>query len=157
MRPRGPRGPLPPSRCARRAFTATLGLDPSVNATACKQLLENLVARGVKPGRRRLFVTDGSKAMPAAYRLAPAEGMARLEQQASWLEADYPEAAVSLREGLAETFTVNEKARGRQPGSPDKAEAGGCPTAPQLKMPQAEQGGTRFRESACFVRPLRYH
>jgi len=120
----------------------------SENATACKQLLEDLVSRGVKPGRRRLFVIDGSKAlragvdavygqdnpvqrcrthkirnvtdhlpksvrpqvrsaMRAAYRLEPAEGMARLAQQARWLEAEYPEAAASLREGLAETFTVN--------------------------------------------------
>jgi len=120
----------------------------SENATACKALLEDLVARGIKPGRRRLFVIDGSKAlrcgieaiygtdnpvqrcrkhkvrnvtdnvpkhlkdqvkaaMRAAYRLEPSEGMARLEQQACWLEREYPGAAGSLREGLAETFTVN--------------------------------------------------
>ena len=34
----------------------------SENAAACKTLLEDVVARGVKPGRRRLFVIDGSKA-----------------------------------------------------------------------------------------------
>jgi len=38
----------------------------SENATACKRLLEDLVARGVKPGRRRLFVIDGSKALRSA-------------------------------------------------------------------------------------------
>jgi len=38
----------------------------SENAAACKALLEDLVARGVKPGRRRLFVIDGSKALRAA-------------------------------------------------------------------------------------------
>ncbi len=120
----------------------------SENAVAAKALLEDLVARGIKPGRRRLFVIDGSKAlrlavdaiygqdnpvqrcrshkirnvadhlpkhlreqvkaaMRAAYRLAAKEGMARLEQQACWLDKEYPRAAGSLREGLAETFTVN--------------------------------------------------
>jgi transposase-like protein len=38
----------------------------SENAAACRRLLEDLVARGVKPGRRRLFVIDGSKALRAA-------------------------------------------------------------------------------------------
>ncbi len=36
------------------------------NATVVKGLLEDLVARGVKPDRRRLFVIDGSKALRAA-------------------------------------------------------------------------------------------
>jgi transposase-like protein len=38
----------------------------SENAAACTALLEDLVARGLKPGRRRLFVIDGSKALRAA-------------------------------------------------------------------------------------------
>jgi transposase-like protein len=121
----------------------------SENAAACKRLLEDLVARGVKPGRRRLFVIDGSKAlraavdavygrdnpvqrcrshkvrnvldqlpkdqrdtarstMRAAYRLEPAEGKARLEQLAQWYQKDWPAAAASLREGLDETFTIND-------------------------------------------------
>ena len=121
----------------------------SENAAACKALLEDLVARGVKPGRRRLFVIDGSKAlraavdavyggdnpvqrcrahkvrnvldqlpkaqrdqakatMRAAYRLEPAEGKARLAHLAQWYEKDWPAAAASLREGLDETFTINE-------------------------------------------------
>ena len=121
----------------------------SENAAACKALLEDLVARGVKPGRRRLFVIDGSKALRAAidavygqdnpvqrcrshkvrnvldqlpkdqrdtakatlraaYRLEPAEGKARLEQLAQWYQKDWPQAAASLREGLEETFTINE-------------------------------------------------
>jgi hypothetical protein len=33
--------------------------------------------------------------------------MARLEKQAQWLEREHPDAAASLREGLAEMFTVN--------------------------------------------------
>jgi len=38
----------------------------SENAAAAQTLLEDVVARGVKPGRRRLFVVDGSKALRAA-------------------------------------------------------------------------------------------
>ena len=45
--------------------------------------------------------------MRAAFRLPAKEGMARLEKQAEWLEREYPSAAASLREGLAEMFTVN--------------------------------------------------
>jgi putative transposase len=36
------------------------------NATVVTGLLEDLVARGIGPGRRRLFVIDGSKALRAA-------------------------------------------------------------------------------------------
>ena len=120
----------------------------SENATVCTALLEDLVERGVKPDRRRLFVIDGSKAllkaidavygqenpvqrcrnhkrknvldyvpdsmketvkatMNAAYRLDSDKGMARLEELAKMLETQHPSAAASLREGLAETFTVN--------------------------------------------------
>ncbi len=120
----------------------------SENATVCTALLEDLVERGVKPDRRRLFVIDGSKAlrqaidavygqenpvqrcrnhkrknvrdqvpdsmkdtvkatMNAAYRLDSDKGMARLEELAKMLELPHPSAAASLREGLAETFTVN--------------------------------------------------
>ena len=120
----------------------------SENATVCTALLEDLVERGVKPDRRRLFVIDGSKAlrkaidavygqenpvqrcrnhkrknvldhvpdsmkdtvkatMNAAYRLDSDKGMARLEELAKMLETRHPSAAGSLREGLAETFTVN--------------------------------------------------
>jgi len=46
-------------------------------------------------------------AMRSAFRLPAKEGMVRLEKQAAWLESDYPSAAASLREGLAEMFTVN--------------------------------------------------
>jgi len=131
-------------------YKHVLGMVPgaSENAAACKALLELLVSRGVQPGRRRLFVIDGSKALRAgieavygsdnpvqrcrahkirnvldhlpkalrdqtkatlraAYRLEPAEGKARLQQQARWLEKEYPSAAGSLREGLDETFTAN--------------------------------------------------
>jgi transposase-like protein len=120
----------------------------SENAMVVQELLEDLVARGVRPGRRRLFVIDGSKAlrqgidavygsnnpvqrcrrhkernvlgylpkeeqrrmrqvMKAAWRLPASQGEARLEKEAQALEKDHPSAAASLREGLAEMFTVN--------------------------------------------------
>ena len=113
-----------------------------------KALLEDLLERGVKPDRRRLFVIDGAKAlrkaidqvygsdnpvqrcrnhkmrnvlghlpqdrheqvtaaMRAAWKLDADEGIAKLEQLAAWQERDYPSAAASLREGLAEMFTIN--------------------------------------------------
>jgi transposase-like protein len=118
------------------------------NAVVVKGLLQDLVERGVRPERRRLFVIDGSKAlrtaidavfgagnpvqrcrnhklenvvgylpdelkdqvkaaMRAAYRLDADEGIAKLKQQARWLEREYPSAATSLLEGLEETFTIN--------------------------------------------------
>ena len=47
--------------------------------------------------------------MKAAYRLSAADGIARLQAQAQWLEKPYPSAAASLREGLEETFTINRR------------------------------------------------
>jgi len=120
----------------------------SENAVVVRELLEDLGARGIRPGRRRLFVIDGSKAlrqgidavygsnnpvqrcrrhkernvlgylpkeeqvrmrqvMKAAWRLPASQGEARLEKEAQALEKDHPSAAASLREGLAEMFTVN--------------------------------------------------
>ena len=120
----------------------------SENAVVAKALLEDLVARGVKPTRRRLFVIDGSKALRtaidqvygrhnpvqrcrkhkernvlghlpkeqhhqakatlrAAWRLDAKQGMAKIDQYASWLERDWPSAAGSLREGLEEMYTIN--------------------------------------------------
>ena len=118
------------------------------NAAVVTELLEELVARGLDPKPRRLFVIDGSKAlraaigrvfgerapvqrcrnhklrnvlsylpkefkpqvasaMRAAFRLGAEEGIAKLKQQAGWLEREYPDAAASLREGLEELFTIN--------------------------------------------------
>jgi putative transposase len=120
----------------------------SENAVVAKSLLEDLVARGIKPTRRRLFVIDGSKALRtaidqvyggqnpvqrcrkhkernvlghlpqeqheqakatlrAAWRLDIKQGMAKIEQYASWLQRDWPSAAGSLREGLEEMYTIN--------------------------------------------------
>lgn len=120
----------------------------SENATTVSELLGDLVSKGVKPGRRRLFVIDGAKALRcaidqvygkespvqrcrihkirnicdhlpkdqhanakatlrAAWKLDAAEGMARVEQLARWYEKKHPSAAASLREGLAEMFTIS--------------------------------------------------
>jgi transposase-like protein len=120
----------------------------SENAEIVKSLLEELVERGVKPSRRRLFVIDGAKALRtaidqvygcenpvqrcrqhklrnvlghlpkdqhdqatstlrAAWKLDSKEGRRKLEQYAKWLERQWPSAAGSLREGLAEMFTIN--------------------------------------------------
>jgi putative transposase len=120
----------------------------SENATVATALLEDLVSRGLRPDRRRLFVIDGSKALRsaiervfgsrnevqrcrnhkarnveghlpkeqhqqaratlrAAWKLDAMEGVRKLDQYASWLERQWPDAAASIREGLEELFTVS--------------------------------------------------
>lgn len=51
-----------------QGYKHVLGLveGASENAAVVKDLLEDMVARGIQPGRRRLFVLDGSKALRAA-------------------------------------------------------------------------------------------
>ncbi len=46
-------------------------------------------------------------AIRAAWKLEAKDGEQKLEQLARWLERDHPSAAASLREGLAEMFTIN--------------------------------------------------
>ncbi len=95
-------------------------------------LLEDLVSRGPRADRRRLFVIDGAQALRkaigqvfgsshlpkeqqeqarstlrAAWKLDAEEGIRKLEQYASWLEREWPSSPTSLREGLPELFTVN--------------------------------------------------
>ena len=45
--------------------------------------------------------------LKAAWKLEADEGSRKIEQYASWLQRDWPSAAASLREGLAEMFTIN--------------------------------------------------
>src|SRR5262249_34405465 len=45
--------------------------------------------------------------MRAAWKLPADQGIAKLEQEAKYLEKEHPSAAASLREGLQEMFTVN--------------------------------------------------
>ena len=119
-------------------------MQPSVR----EGLLDELVDRGLRADRRRLFVIDGAKALRsaighvfgkgnlvqrcrnhkvrnilghlpkaqheqarstlrAAWKLEADEGIRKVKQYAAWLEREWPSAAASLREGLAELFTVN--------------------------------------------------
>jgi putative transposase len=93
------------------------------NAAAVEDLLEQLVARGVDPKAKRLFVIDGAKALRAAinkvfgghhpvqrcrnHKIRNVCDMTRLRKLADWLEQECPAAANSLREGLEECFTIN--------------------------------------------------
>lgn len=120
----------------------------SENSRVATDLLNDLVDRGIKPDRLRLFVIDGSKAlrsaidavygsknpvqrcrnhkirnvlgylpddqkeqvkcaMRAAWCMDAAKCKQKLRQLAHWLEQEYPSAAGSLLEGLAEMFTIN--------------------------------------------------
>jgi len=133
-----------------QGYKHVLGLreGSSENATVVKDLLTDIVSRGLDPGRRRLFVIDGSKAlrkaidevfgtanpvqrcrnhktrnvldylpkerqenvrcaMKAAFQLPAEQGMAKLKKLSEWLAPEYPSAAESLLEGLAEMFTIN--------------------------------------------------
>ena len=89
------------SRALRAAIDAVFGADNPVQR--CRHhKIENVM--GYLPEHLK----DQTKAaMRSAFRLAAREGMARLEKQAEWLEREYPSAAASLREGLAEMFTVS--------------------------------------------------
>jgi putative transposase len=89
------------SKALRAAIDAVFGAKQPVQR--CRHhKLENVM--GYLPEHLK----DQTKAvMRSAFRLPAREGMARLEKQAEWLEREYPSAAASLREGLAEMFTVN--------------------------------------------------
>jgi len=89
------------SRALRAAIDAVFGADHPVQR--CRHhKIENVM--GYLPEHLK----DQTKAaMRSAFRLPAREGMARLAKQAEWLEREYPSAAASLREGLAEMFTVS--------------------------------------------------
>ena len=118
------------------------------NSRVAKALLRDLIDRGLDPGRARLFVVDGAKALQAAIRrvfgalgvmhrcqihkrrnilghlpdhrharvqavlteawsLGDAQAAQRhLLRLAASLDTDHPGAAASVREGLAETLTL---------------------------------------------------
>ena len=89
------------SKALRAAIDAVLGAENPVQR--CRHhKLENVM--GYLPEHLK---EQTKAAMRAAFRLPAKEGMARLDKQAEWLEREYPSAAASLREGLAEMFTVN--------------------------------------------------
>lgn len=89
------------SKALRKAIDAVYGLENPVQR--CRNHKRKNVLDHVPDSMK-----DTVKAtMNAAYRLDSDKGMARLEELAQMLETSHPSAAGSLREGLAETFTVN--------------------------------------------------
>ena len=89
------------SKALRAAIDAVFGTDQLVQR--CRNHKQrNVVSHLPKDQQAQALAT-----MRAAFRLEAAEGMAKLEQYASWLEREWPGAAASLREGLSELFTVN--------------------------------------------------
>ena len=89
------------SKALRAAIDAVFGGKHPVQR--CRQhKIENVM--GYLPEHLK----DQVKAvLRGAFRLPAKEGMARIEKQAEWLEREYPSAAASLREGLAEMFTIS--------------------------------------------------
>ena len=88
------------SKALRAAIESVFGVEHPVQR--CRNhKLENV--SGYLPQELKREV---KAVMRAAFRLPEREGLARLEKQAQWLEREYPSAAASLREGLAEMFTV---------------------------------------------------
>ena len=87
----------------------------SENAVVALALLESLVERGRNHKMRnvtghlpRELHDQASAVLRAAWKLGAKDGKARIEQFASWVEKQHPDAAGSLREGLGEMFTVRE-------------------------------------------------
>ena len=89
------------SKALRKAIDAVFGTDNPVQR--CRNhKIENVV------GHLPEELKDQVKSvMKAAYKLEADEGIGKLKQQASWLEAAHPSAAASLLEGLDEMFTIN--------------------------------------------------
>jgi len=85
-------------------------LPPAINAVFDHPVIARCQEHKVRNVRRHLSDTVGSiveKRMRAAYRNPdPLVGQAQMEALATELERSHPGAAASLREGLAETFTV---------------------------------------------------
>ena len=87
----------------------------SENAVVALALLESLVERGRNHKMRnvtghlpRELHDQASAVLRAAWKLGAKDGKARIEQFASWVEKQHPDAAGSLREGPGEMFTVRE-------------------------------------------------
>ena len=87
----------------------------SENAVVALGLLESLVQRCRNHKMRNVtghlpkeLHDQASAVLRAAWKLGAKDGKARIEQFASWVEKQHPDAAGSLREGLGEMFTVRE-------------------------------------------------
>lgn len=89
------------SKALRSAIDAVFGAGNHVQR--CRNHKErNVVGHLPKDQHEQARTT-----LRAAWKLDAKEGMARIEQYASWLELKWPKASSSLREGLAEMFTIN--------------------------------------------------
>jgi len=89
------------SRALRSAIDAVYGTGNFVQR--CRNHKErNVVSHLPKDQHEQARAT-----LRAAWKLDATEGVARIEQYASWLELKRPKAAASLREGLEEMFTIN--------------------------------------------------
>ena len=89
------------SKALRAAIRKVLGSEPPVQRCRAHQL-RNVLERIPKEDRYQVRA-----ARRAAWRLEWKEGMAKLKKLSAWLEADYPAASSSLREGLEECFTLH--------------------------------------------------
>jgi transposase-like protein len=89
------------SKALRKAIDQVFGTDNPVQR--CRNhKVRNVVGHLPKEQHEQAKLT-----MKAAFKLEADAGIAKIEQYASWLERDWPSAAASLREGLAELFTIN--------------------------------------------------
>ena len=102
------RDPPRPTSAVRRRWSegATLAIAQVFGAgnevQRCRNHLRNVVATC-----RTRSTTRRRATLRAAWKLAAKEGVRKLDQYASWLQRDWPDAAASVREGLDEIFTVN--------------------------------------------------
>lgn len=91
------------SKALRKAINELFGSPHPVQRCRTHKL-RNVTER--LPSEKR---ADVKKVMRAAYRLERDNGIAKLTTLAEWLERDgHADAANSLREGLEETFTINQ-------------------------------------------------
>ncbi len=89
------------SKALRSAIGAVFGADQPVQR--CRNHKPRNVTSHLPKGQHEQALAT----LRAAFKLEAAEGMAKLEQNASWLQREWPGAAASLREGLEELFTAN--------------------------------------------------
>jgi transposase-like protein len=89
------------SKALRKAIDAVYGSENPV------QRCRNHKVKNVVDHLPNELKDQAKAAMKAAFKLAEEDGMKRLETLASWFEREHPGAAASLREGLAEMFTMN--------------------------------------------------
>ncbi len=98
-----PRHPHPPSVSAALPAGTDAVFSASNPVQTCRDLkVENVVSYLPKALKDKLMT-----AMKAAYRLDAKGAMAKLKQQALWLQSQHPSAAASRLEGREETFTIS--------------------------------------------------